>query len=144
MKTEAELLGRRAELLAQLFLEDLSPRFVAKAPSDFGFDFVVGFNNTRGGINIVAVEVKAGEHIRTRLQMNRKAYHLLANSNVPGMVLAIDVKSNSVLYQLAHPEQLSASQSTISLSFIEADDKQRTYLRRLFSSDEGAPELHGR
>ncbi|MFG6464025.1 hypothetical protein ACG04Q_20805 [Roseateles sp. DXS20W] len=141
MKTDAELVSRRAELLAQLFLEDLGPKFLSKAPADFGFDFVVGFSNSRGGVNLIAVEVKAGERIQKRIQMKRSAYQLLGHSNVPGLVLVIDVKSNTVLYNLVHPVRPSTAGLMVSLQLVEANDERRDYLRRLFSSDEGAPPL---
>lgn len=140
MKTETELIERRAALLAQLFLEDLQPKFVAKAPQYFGLDFIVGFDNSRGGVNLVAIEVKSTERMHTRFQLSRKTLDLLGNSNVPGMFLVIDVKSNTVLYYLAPPGRANAELITVTVPLIEVDEKQRVYLRKLFSSDEGAPQ----
>jgi len=55
------IIGRRGELIAELFLQDLNPSFVAKPTTDFGYDFFVGFPNSDGGINNYAVQVKATE-----------------------------------------------------------------------------------
>ncbi|MBU6441907.1 MAG: hypothetical protein KGS28_16930 [Betaproteobacteria bacterium] len=134
-----ELMGRRSELMAELFLQDLGPRFVAKAPDNLGFDFIVGFTNRRGGVNVVAVEVKTRQTTLARQQMKAKSYDLLANSNVPGLLLVIDVKSNTVLYHLARPGRTASSALNIYLPLIEVDEAQRSELTRLFSSDEGAP-----
>lgn len=140
MTTETNLLVRRATLLAQLFLEDLRPKFVAEAPPDFDLDFIVGFNNNRGGVNLVAVKVKSTERMQTRFQLKRKTLDLLGNSNVPGIFLMIDVKSNSVLYYLAQPGLAKAELLTITVPLTEVDEKQRVYLRKLFLSDAGAPQ----
>lgn len=134
-----ELMGRRSELMAELFLQDLGPRFVAKAPNDFGFDFIVGFTNRRGGVNVIAVEVKTKQTSLPRLQMNAKSYDLLANSNVPGLLLVIDVKSNTVLYHFAVPRSTALPSLNVSLPLIEVDEMQRSKLKSLFASDEGAP-----
>jgi hypothetical protein len=134
-----ELMGRRSELMAELFLQDLGPRFVAKAPNDFGFDFIVGFTNRRGGVNVIAVEVKTKQTTLPRQQMKAKSYDLLANSNVPGLLLVIDVKSNTVLYHLAVPRRTASSSIIISLPLIEVDETQRSKLKILFASDESAP-----
>jgi hypothetical protein len=134
-----EIMGRRSELMAELFLQDLGPRFVAKAPDEFGFDFIVGFTNSRGGVNVIAVEVKTRQTPLARQQMKAKSYDLLANSNVPGLLLVIDVKNNTVLYHLAEPGRTASSTLSVSLPLIEVDEVQRSKLKRLFASDEGAP-----
>jgi hypothetical protein len=132
-----ELMGRRSELIAELFLQDLGPKFLAKAPDDFGFDFIVGFTNRRGGINVIAVEVKTRQATLPRQQMKATSYGLLANSNVPGLLLVIDVKSNTVLYHLADPGH-AASSVNVSVPLIEADEAQRSKLKLLFASYGGA------
>lgn len=133
-----ELIGRRSELLAELFLQDLGPKFVARPSTDFGFDFFVGFQNSRGGVNLVTVEVKSKQTTEPTQQLKASTYNLLANSNVPGLVLVIDVKSNKVLYHLVPPAGVVKRQS-VTVPLIEVDDAQREYLKRLFSSEEGAP-----
>jgi hypothetical protein len=128
-----ELIGRRSELIAELFLQDLGPKFVAKTPDDFGFDFIVGFTNRRGGVNVIAVEVKTRQTTLPRQQMKAASYGLLANSNVPGLLLVIDVKSNTVLYHLADPGR-AASSVNVSVPLIEVDEAQRSKLKLLFAS----------
>ncbi len=134
-----ELMGRRSELLAELFLQDLNPRFVAKAPDDFGFDFIVGFSNRHGGVNVIAVEVKTRQTTMLRQQLRAGSYDLLANSNVPGLLLVIDVKNNTVLYHLIEPGRGRSSKSNVSVTLVEVDDAERSKLKMLFASNEGAP-----
>lgn len=134
-----ELIDRRSELLAELFLQDLGPKFVARPSTDFGFDFFVGFSNSHGGVNLVTVEVKSRQTTEPTQQLRASTYNLLANSNVPGLVLVIDVKSNRVLYHLVPPARGVLRKQNVTVPLIEVDDAQREYLKRLFSSDEGAP-----
>ena len=55
------LVARRGELMAELFLQELEPAFVAQPVTDFAYDFFIGFSKPDGGINTYAVEVKATE-----------------------------------------------------------------------------------
>ncbi len=66
-KSRSLYVERRGELLAELFLQDLNPEFVARATGDVGYDFLVGFRNSRGGVNNISGVVKTTE----RLVQNR-------------------------------------------------------------------------
>ena len=55
------MIARRAELLAELFLQELQPLFVAQSTGESGYDFFVGFRNPKGGVNNILVEVKSTE-----------------------------------------------------------------------------------
>ena len=48
-----------AELLVELFSEEIPARMQARAADDFAFDYLIGFGNRSGGVNLYAVEVKA-------------------------------------------------------------------------------------
>jgi len=56
--SQSGLIGRRSELMAELFLQELNPKFLARPTEDFGFDFLVTFKNPKGGLNTYGVEVK--------------------------------------------------------------------------------------
>ena len=46
-RSQAEIVGRRAELLAELFLQDLGATFVSRPTDDSGIDFIVAFRMAR-------------------------------------------------------------------------------------------------
>lgn len=104
-RSRDEIVHRRGELLAELFLEELEPEFLARPSTDLGYDYLVGFRNPRGGINNVAVQVKATERLaRRQYVISRKAYHHLANSNIPVLLLVVDAKENRLYFALPTPE----------------------------------------
>jgi hypothetical protein len=94
-RTHAELVGRRGELMAELFLQDLEPASIARAPQDFGYDYLVGFPNSKGGINTFGVVVKATERpVASSFLIDRQTYDRLAHSAPPGLLFVADVKHN--------------------------------------------------
>jgi len=46
-KSQAEIVARRAELLVELFLQDLGATFVSDPRSATGYDFIVAFRMVR-------------------------------------------------------------------------------------------------
>jgi len=106
-----ELIGRRAELMAELFLQDLEADFVARSSFDVSeYDFLAGFRNQRGGINNIAVEVKSTERFEGRTYpIPKEKYNRWAYSNIPVLLLVVDVKENRYFYAWASPD---ASRST--------------------------------
>jgi hypothetical protein len=46
-KSQAEIVARRAELIVELFLQDLGATFVSDQSSAMGYDFIVAFPNGR-------------------------------------------------------------------------------------------------
>lgn len=103
--SQAATNGRRAELTAELFFQELSASFVAKPTTDVGFDLLVGFQNNKGGINTYAVEVKATEQsVPSRFPIATKSYKYLAHSNIPAILLVVDVKQNRLYYAWLTPE----------------------------------------
>lgn len=99
-QTKAHQTGRRSELMAELFLQELGPEFVARSTADdFAFDFLVGFANKDGGVNTYAVEVKATEKpIKDTFCVPRDLFNRLAHSNIPLILLVVDVKRNQLYY----------------------------------------------
>jgi Domain of unknown function (DUF4365) len=97
--SHADFVGRRSEVLAELFLQELEPKFLARPSLDLGFDFLVGFQNQEGGVNTFAVEVKGTENnISSSFPLDKRSYRRLVNSNVPGFLLAVNVKQNKLFY----------------------------------------------
>lgn len=80
--------------MAELFLQDLSPQFLVRpVEPDFLFDFMMGFANPNGGVNTIVVEVKAVERpVADEYVLSQALYEKLANSNVPAILLVVDVK----------------------------------------------------
>ena len=132
-KSREHLVGRRAELMAQLFLEDLEPAFLADTAQEFGFDFLVGFTNPQGGINLTAVEVKSTDQpvVPGHFSILWRLYYRWAHSNIPILLLVIDVKQNRVYF--AWPTQDgsngSTATNTISIRLTEIDEKNKSELR---------------
>jgi hypothetical protein len=100
-----EMVSRRGELLAELFLEELGPEFIARATSRFEYDSLIGIRNSRGGVNNIAVGVKATERsVSERYPIPKRQYDRWAHSNIPILLLVIDVKQNRYHYALLSPE----------------------------------------
>ena len=94
-----DIVHRRGELLSELFLQDLNPEFLARSSANLGYDYLVGFRNTRGGTNNVAVQVMATEQFSGKTyRMDRRKYDRWVNSNLPVLLLVIDVKLNRLFY----------------------------------------------
>jgi hypothetical protein len=131
--SRAEFVGRRSELLAELFLQELAPRFLSRPTEDMGFDFLVGFANPEGGVNTFAVEVKGTEQaISSLFPIDKKSYRRLVSSNIPGFLLAVDVKQNKLFY--AWPERdsegLNRGAAKIKVPVTEINNKTKDALRK--------------
>lgn len=136
-RTTARQPWRRGELMAEIFLEELEPKYVARSPdnNELGFDFLVGFENNEGGLNTYAVEVQATEQpISGTMRVSRETYNRLAHSNIPLILLVVDVKQNQLFYACPWRQELDASSGTshvtIPLTFIteESRDSLRAQL----------------
>ena len=136
-KQKAELLGRRGELLAELFLEDLGAEFVARPTADLGYDFFVGFNNPDGGVNIAAVEVTATDQpVRHRYAVQKQLFRRLANSNIPVLLLVANVKENRLFYALPgnHAPGAESGANTVSIPVTPVDETTTNELRDLLTN----------
>ena len=98
--TRSGLAGRRGEIMAELFFQELDPLFVSRPTTeDIGYDLLVGFRNEKAGINTIAVEVKSTEQLlEPRFSIQRSAFNRLVHSNVPALLLVADVKQNRLYY----------------------------------------------
>lgn len=135
-------MGRRSELMAELFLQELEPEFVAQSTiPNFEFDFLVGFMNPQGGINTFAVEVKATERELTEgFSVRPKIYALLAHSNIPALLLVIDVKNNVFYYAWPsdNPE-VSQLQDSVQVPIIRVSDETKKELVARMSGQKAVP-----
>jgi hypothetical protein len=136
-RDKSELLGRRGELLAELFLQELGAEFVARPTAELGYDFFVGFNNPDGGLNIAAVQVKATDRpVQSRFAVQKRLYRRLANSNVPVLLLVVNVKENRLFYALpdAYAPGEEASTNTVQIPMTPVDETTRDELRHLLTN----------
>jgi hypothetical protein len=136
-KSQADMIGRRGELMAELFLQDLNPSFVAKPTSDFGYDFYLGVQNADGGINNYAVQVKATSRpVPSRFPLNMKLFKLLTHSNIPGLLIVADVKHNKLFYAWLTREKGDVDQegnNIVRIPVTEVNDSVKEELRKKLS-----------
>jgi hypothetical protein len=132
--------ARRAELLAEVFFQELKPKFVTRPPTpDVGYDLLVGFPNDKSGINTYAVEVKSTEEaVGPRFPIERKAFNRIVHSNVPGMLLVVDVKHNRLYYAWLRPNGEARGTATVSIPMIEVTEATKAELRRQLRSADNA------
>lgn len=96
---------RRAEILAELFLRDLNPKFLAQATFQGAvWDYMAAFQTKKGRLVNITVEVKPTEHpIAAVMAFGTSARQAeqLTNSNMPVLILIVDVKNNSLAWNWA-------------------------------------------
>lgn len=129
----AKLVARRGELIAELFLQELEPAFVAQPETDFAYDFFIGFSKPDGGLNTYAVEVHAtAQPVNGKFRMPAEQYRRLANSNIPVLLLIVDVKRNRLFYAWPDADSAQAAQNAVvtTVPVTEINDKTRANLRK--------------
>jgi len=132
-KSKADMIKRRGELLTELFLQDMNPSFVAKPTFGLGYDFLIGFPNTSGGINNCAVRVEATERpVPSRFPTDAKKCSLLAHSNIPALLIVADVKQNRLFHARLTPEVTEGSGGVhkVRIPVTELSDLAKEELRR--------------
>ena len=131
--SQAQMVGRRAELMAELFFQSLDAAYVARFDHELAFDLLVGLPNPQGGIDNFAVEVKATEQpVRSGFRVRRQIHERLSRSNTPAMLLVADVKQDRLYYAWLRPEQAAAARAdrdTIIVPLTEIDDGAKARLR---------------
>ncbi len=93
--------ARRAELLVELFLEELNPLYLAKVNSEekreLPFDYLVflkkGIALLAFGVLIKAYNEKS--ELLKSVQISADEYAQLIGSNLPILIVAVDVKKNT-------------------------------------------------
>jgi hypothetical protein len=140
-RAKSEMLGRRGELLAELFLQELGAEFVARPTADLGYDFFVGFNNSDGGLNIAAVEVKTTDRpVHPHYPVQKRLFRRLANSNIPVLLLVVNVKENRLFYALPASDPLvdDSGANTISIPLTPVDETTKHELRDLLANPQAS------
>ena len=118
--------------MAELFLQELEPEFVAQSTAeDFAFDFLIGIANKDGGVNTYAVEVKATEKpIRDTYLLPRNVFDHFTHSNLPLLLLIVDVKQNAFFYALPTQDlDVSSTGHSVAVPVTRIDDESRESLR---------------
>jgi hypothetical protein len=121
-----------------MFLQEIGSRFVARPTrTDLGFDFLVGFPNRRGGVNFTVVEVKAtGQSIRGKYKISTTQLARWMNSNLPTLVLIVDVKNNDIYWAwpAAPSTPRTADHTMVVVPVIKDDVTSRESLRNVLAS----------
>jgi hypothetical protein len=138
-RSESSVASRRAELLVELFFQELNPVFISRPTiQDLGYDLLVGFSNESGGINTFAVEVKATERpMGTHLPLRRANFNRMAHSNVPGLLLVADVKQSRLYYSWLRPIEGRGRGDTVSIPLTEISDATKEELKKQFQQSNG-------
>ena len=98
-KRKTWYVGDRGELLAQIFLDDLSPISVSRSGDNNLFDYTVTFAAPNGTLRLIAVEVKATERpIKDKYAFSLDLIRKLSSINVPVLILVVNVKDNAIYY----------------------------------------------
>jgi len=148
-KSQAELVARRAELLVELFLQDLGATFVSDPRSATGYDFIVAFPNGKGGTNLSAVEVNTTDRpIGHSYPLDKRWYKRLAHSNVPSLLLVVDAKQNRLYHAWlgeGEVKKLNSDARTVRVPVAPIDEAVKEQIReRLIGADCLDFSSHGR
>jgi hypothetical protein len=124
--------SRRAELLSQIFLQDLAPDAIVTSPisADIGYDYLVVVQNIEQGTNTIAVEVKATATSRGMLSMKYATLRRLALSNLPSLLLVVDVKGSNFFYAWLNSFSISRDKKVsakIPIQKIDEIEKKRLF-----------------
>lgn len=143
-QSHGQLMGRRAELLAELFLQELAPTFLASSKFEkVPYDFFVGFPSSSGGVNAYVVEVKSTDHpvgTHYSLRTSNRFFECLTSSNIPTILLVVDVKNNRLYYawgnSIPKPKEPPASHRTMTIKVpvVAINDSTKEELRRQLAS----------
>lgn len=135
-KSHREFVSRRAELLVELFLQDLGATFVSDPRANSGHDFIVAFPNGDGGKNFTAIEVKATDRpVGDTCQLDAKWFKQLAHSNIPSLLLVVDAKQNRLYHAWPGEADLrvTAGVKFIRVPVVPIDEAVKAELRERLS-----------
>jgi len=120
--------------MAELFLQSLEPISIARPPADLGYDFLVSFKNSKGGMNTFGVQVKATEQpVSSSVVINRRTYDLLAHSSIQGFLLIANVKQGNLFLGWPPRHDTRKGQpNTIRVPMLRIDEENKKELREKF------------
>jgi hypothetical protein len=130
----SEFAARRAELMAELFLQELDPVFVSRPTTeDLGYDLLVGFANEKAGTNTFSVQVSATEQeLGSRFPIQRDVFNRMIHSNIPALLLVADVKRNRMYYAWlkSADAQAGVDRDVVSIPIFVIDPNTKKSLRK--------------
>ncbi len=127
--------------MAELFLQELEPLYLVRSPEnlrDFIYDFLIGFQKSSGGIDTYGILLKATQRpISGRYQISVSTYKRLACSNIPALLLVIDVKQNHLFYSWISEDKIKDSQNknSITVPVTKIDDAAKEALRKQLAGE---------
>ena len=135
MTENQQWVRRRGQLFVELFLGDLKPALAVAAPdaADAHHDYLIGFKNARRGTNLCVVEYVATDRpVPARYPLPQADRNRWVNSNVPVLLLVVDVVRNQLYYAWpADPGVMTAGRAKrASLALAPVDDAAKRDLRR--------------
>lgn len=105
-KAKPWFIGERAEALAGLFVLDLEPDYLGKPNSPSApYDMIATFERPDGGLISIAIEVKGTEKPLAdpfRVLLSRSQMHAVEKSNIPFVIVVVDVKTNDIGFNWAN------------------------------------------
>ena len=127
----SQVAARRAELMAELFLQELEPQFLSRPTSmDVGYDLLVGFVNKKGGINTFAVEVRSTQQPPgARFPLPKRTVERFAVSNIPGLLLVADVKATQLYFAWLTSKRDNGN-TTVSIPLTAVNDATKKQLKK--------------
>jgi hypothetical protein len=138
LHTHSGFIGRRGELMAELFLQELEPETIIRPRSDLGLDFLVTFRNSRSGINSFGVEVKSTTQIvQLSFGIDRKIYDRLAYSNMQILLLIANVKQNKLYFAWIDESRRHSGAATVMIPLTPITDRTKIELRRKLTASDG-------
>ncbi|MBI4902577.1 MAG: DUF4365 domain-containing protein [Acidobacteria bacterium] len=141
-KSQGEIVARRAELLVELFLQDIGATYHSGRGDDFGYDFIAAFPNAQGGTNFSAVQVKATDRpIEGFFALDSKWYNRFAHSNIPLLLLVVDTKHNRMFHAWLDEDvlKLNPGNRTVRVPVVPIDDTVRGQIRKRLSGNQRPP-----
>lgn len=132
----ADVMSRRSELLAELFLTELGAT-VTRSPSDV-VDLLAFFETENKALQIMAVEVKTTKSpLPEKFPLSIHVVERAAEFNIPTLLLVVDAKQNRFgfawLNEIAKSSRRSSNKSQVLVPLLEAE-KEKESIREHLSS----------
>lgn len=135
--SRAEMISRRAELLAEMFLEELGAK-VTNSPSLMA-DYLAFFESAPESVQIVAIQVEAIETpLPDVFPLKTSILNRAAGFNVPTLLLVIDVKLKRIAFawldEIARTPERTAKKSEVLIPLKDAEVCREEIQERLLAS----------
>ncbi len=145
-RSRSNLTGRRGEFACGDYSSKSSIRYSChgRQPKDVGYDLLVAFANEKAGTSTFAVEVKSTQQpLGSHFSIQRSIYDHLAHSNVPGLLLFVDVKRSRLYYAWLKPSEKKGHGDTVSVPLVEINETTKEELKRQFQRANGGVAVAG-